>query len=93
MNREVLYVTDDVRLKQLEKKIEELTEIIGKLVLDKQSLGDWITEEHAMQLTGLGKSKLYDLRNSGKVRCSTMTDRKIFYKRKDFERLLIENQK
>lgn len=93
MNREVLYITDEVRLKQLEIKIDELTAIIMKLVSDKQSLGEWINEEHAMQLTGLGKSKLYDLRNSGKVRCSTLTDRKIFYKRKDFERLLNENQK
>ena len=93
MNRETLYITDDVRIKALEKKIDDLTNIIMKLISEKQAIGDWLSEELTMQLTGLCKSKLYELRNDGKIRSSNLTERKIFYRRSDFERLLNKNQK
>jgi len=93
MNREILYVADDTRIKSLEKRIELLTGIIEDFIQEKQSLGDWISEEQAVKLTGLGKSKLYALRNEGKVRSSTLTDRKIYYRRDDFTLLLDKNQK
>ena len=93
MNRETLYIADDVRIKALEKKIDELTTTILKFISEKQAIGDWLSEELTIQLTGLCKSKLYELRNDGKVRSSNLTERKIFYRRSDFEQLLNKNQK
>lgn len=92
-HRETLYITNDAQIKALEKKIDELYAIIEKFIAEKQSIGDWMNEELTMTITGLGKTKLYELRNSGKVRSSSLTERKLFYRRSDLERLLNKNQK
>jgi len=93
MNRETLYISNDAQIKALEKKIDELYAIIEKFIAEKQSIGDWMNEKLTMNITGLGKTKLYELRNSGKVRSSSLTERKLFYRRSDLERLLNKNQK
>ena len=93
MSREILIVSDDARIKQLENKIDELTGIITEFLNEKQSIGDWITKEQALKLTGLGSTTLDQLKAEGKVRSSALTDRKIFFRRSDFERLLEMNQK
>lgn len=92
-HRETLYISNDAQIKALEKKIDELYAIIEKFIAEKQSIGDWMNEELTMTITGLGKTKLYELRNSGKVRSSSLTERKLFYRRSDLERLLNKNQK
>ena len=66
---------------------------IEKFIAEKQSIGDWMNEKLTMNITGLGKTKLYELRNTGKVRSSSLTERKLFYRRSDLERLLNKNQK
>ncbi len=93
MNRETLYISNDALIKTLEKKIDDLYKIIEKFIAEKQSIGDWMNEELTMNITGLGKTKLYELRNTGKVRSSSLTERKLFYRRSDLERLLNKNQK
>lgn len=93
MSREILFVSEDSRITALERKIDELVKMINVLIEEKQSIGDWINEKQAMILTGLGKTSLTELRNGGKVRSSTLTDRKIFFRRSDFEKLLENNQK
>ena len=93
MNRETLYISNDAQIKALEKKIDDLYNIIEKFIAEKQSIGDWMNEELTMNITGLGKTKLYELRNTGKVRSSSLTERKLFYRRSDLERLLNKNQK
>ncbi|MBK7851739.1 MAG: helix-turn-helix domain-containing protein [Bacteroidetes bacterium] len=93
MNRETLYISNDAQIKALEKKIDELYAIIEKFIAEKQSIGDWMNEKLTMNITGLGKTKLYELRNTGKVRSSSLTERKLFYRRSDLERLLNKNQK
>lgn len=93
MNRETLYINNEVQVKSLEKKIDDLYNIIEKFIAEKQSIGDWMNEELTMNITGLGKTKLYELRNTGKVRSSSITERKLFYRRSDFEKLLNTNQK
>lgn len=93
MNRETLYINNEAQVKSLEKKIDDLYNIIEKFIAEKQSIGDWMNEKLAMDLTGLGKTKLYELRNNGKVRSSCLTERKLFYRRSDFEKLLNTNQK
>ena len=93
MNRETLYISNEAQIKALEKKIDELYVIIEKFIAEKQSIGDWMNEKLTMNITGLGKTKLYELRNTGKVRSSSLTERKLFYRRSDLERLLNKNQK
>ena len=93
MNRETLYINNEAQVKSLEKKIDDLYNIIEKFIAEKQCIGDWMNEKLAMDLTGLGKTKLYELRNNGKVRSSCLTERKLFYRRSDFEKLLNTNQK
>ncbi|MFN8167119.1 MAG: helix-turn-helix domain-containing protein [Bacteroidia bacterium] len=93
MNRETLYINNEAQVKSLEKKIDDLYNIIEKFIAEKQSIGDWMNEELTMNITGLGKTKLYELRNTGKVRSSSLTERKLFYRRSDLERLLNKNQK
>ena len=93
MNRETLYITNEAQVKSLEKKIDDLYNIIEKFIAEKQSIGDWMNEKLTMNITGLGKTKLYELRNTGKVRSSSLTERKLFYRRSDLERLLNKNQK
>ncbi len=93
MNRETLYISNEAQIKALEKKIDELYVIIEKVIAEKQSIGDWMNEKLTMNITGLGKTKLYELRNTGKVRSSSLTERKLFYRRSDLERLLNKNQK
>ena len=93
MNRETLYISNEAQIKALEKKIDELYAIIEKFIAEKQSIGDWMNEKLTMNITGLGKTKLYELRNTGKVRSSSLTERKLFYRRSDLERLLNKNQK
>ena len=93
MNRETLYISNEAQIKALEKKIDELYAIIEKFIAEKQSIGDWMNEKLTMNITGLGKTKLYELRNNGKIRSSSLTERKLFYRRSDLERLLNKNQK
>lgn len=73
------------RLISLESKIEFSHEL--------ESIKDWIDEESAKRITGLGKSTLYALRKSGKLTFSRLNKRKLFYRISDLSRLLDENEK
>lgn len=73
------------RLKSLESKIGFSQEL--------ESINDWIDEESAKRITGLGKSTLYALRKSGKLTFSRLNKRKLFYRISDLSRLLDENEK
>lgn len=73
------------RLKSLETKIGFSQEL--------ESINDWIDEESAKRITGLGKSTLYALRKSGKLTFSRLNKRKLFYRISDLSRLLDENGK
>jgi len=73
------------RLKSIESKIAFSYEI--------ESINDWIDEESAKRITGLGKSTLYALRKSGKLTFSRLGKRKLFYRISDLSRLLDENEK
>ena len=44
MNRETLYISNDAQIKALEKKIDDLYNVIEKFIAEKQSIGDWMNE-------------------------------------------------
>ncbi len=93
MSREIIYVQDEERICRLEKKIDELIERIKKLSLDDRGVGDWLSQEDALNLTGLGRTKLYELRKDGRIRSSHLEGKAVFYRRSDIEALLNQNEK
>ena len=64
MNRETLYISNDAQIKALEKKIDELYAIIENSSLKTKHwwLDEWRTDYDYHRL---GKTKLYELRNTG----------------------------
>lgn len=93
MSREIIYFQDEERINRLEKKIDDLTDLVKKLSLDDRGVGDWLSQEDALNLTGLGKTKLYELRKDGRIRSSHLEGKAVFYRRSDIEALLNQNQK
>jgi hypothetical protein len=80
----------------LEEKIAEMqvkVDAIYKMLLADKSLGDWIIEARAIELSGLSKSTLFVLRKAGKLTSSTISGKGVFYRRSDFERMLNDNEK
>lgn len=86
---------DEALQLQLKALTERLKSIESKTGFSQEleSINDWIDEESAKRITGLGKSTLYALRKSGKLTFSRLSKRKLFYRISDLERLLDENEK
>lgn len=80
------------RLKALEDRLKSIESKIG-FSKELESINDWIDEESAKRITGLGKSTLYTLRKNGKLTSSRLSKRKLFYRISDLSRLLDENEK
>ena len=86
---------DEALQLQLNELMNKLKSIEAKIGFSKEleSINDWIDEESAKRITGLGKSTLYVLRKSGRLTYSRLTKRKLFYRISDLSRLLDENEK
>ena len=81
-----------LQLKALAERLKSIESKIG-FSQEVESINDWIDEESAKRITGLGKSTLYTLRKSGKLTFSRLNKRKLFYRISDLSRLLDENEK
>lgn len=81
-----------LQLKALTDRLKSIESKIG-FTQELESIEDWIDEESAKRITGLGKSTLYALRKSGKLTFSRLSKRKLFYRISDLSRLLDENEK
>lgn len=79
------------RLLNLELIIKDLKEQVLHQQLREESIGEWLSEDRIMKITGLGKTSLYKLRKDCKVPYSTILGKGVFYKLSDFERLLKKN--
>jgi len=81
---------------QLKGVQEELSDIkallVQKSVADK-SLGDWIPEHLAIELSGLKKSSLFEMRKAGRLKYSTISGKGVFYRKSEFEKILNTNEK
>lgn len=88
MQREVLITISDEKLKVLEEKMDLLQKSLNDLITEKQSIGDWITEERAIKLTGLSKSSFYNMRKEGKITSSSISGKEVWYRRADFKKIL-----
>jgi len=56
-------------------------------------LGDWISEKDAIALSGLGRTRLYQLRMKGIITSSTLGGKAVFYRLSDFKVLLNKNER
>lgn len=76
----------------LNSKIELMEFQIKELKL-RPAIQDWIDEDMVKKMTGLSKSTLYNLRKTGKLTSSKLSERKLFYRVSDLSRLLDHNEK
>ena len=89
--------TQEIEL--LKSKISVLTGILDEMLFKIKSIqntkfiGEWIPEDEAITRTSLSKSSLLRLRKTGKISSSKFGKRKVFYRVKDLEKLLNENEK
>jgi len=83
----------DDKLHDMEMKIDKLTPLIERMLAERESLDDWITQEQAMKLTGLGRTKLYEMRKQGLLSASTISGKETFYRRSDLIGILNRNEK
>ena len=81
ISMESLYDTIQYLKNLLEEKINQVT-----------SIGEWIPEYEAMRISGLSRGTLLKLRKQGKLSSSTLSGKQNFYRVKDFEQLLNENE-
>jgi hypothetical protein len=79
------------KLEALENRLDILQQLLEKALVEKTAIGDWISEKQVRQLTGLGRTTLRNLRQEGRVRCSTIAGKAIWYRLSDIEKMLNEN--
>jgi hypothetical protein len=80
------------RLNVIEMQMKEVLSLLNALVVERNTIGEWIDEESVMRITGLSKSSLYELRRANRITSSTISGRAVYYKLKDFENILIKNE-
>jgi hypothetical protein len=72
--------------------VNTIAETLQKLQKEKAAFGDWVPESEAIAITGLSKSTLLNLRNSGKISSSTISGKQPYYRLSDFKKLLDKNE-
>ena len=82
----------EIKLAEMQAKIDATYDLLLEQSIADQSLGDWIPQHLATKLSGLKRSSLLALRKAGKLTSSTISAKGVFYRRSDFERLLNENE-
>ena len=80
------------KLTALQASVNIIAETLNKMQKDKVMLGDWMSEKEIMEATGLSRSSLLKLRNTGKVTSSSILGKQPYYKLCDFKKLLDINE-
>jgi hypothetical protein len=76
----------------LQASVNSIAEIVLKIQKEKITFGDWVQEKEVIAVTGLSRSKLLELRKTGKVSSSSISGKKPYYKLSDFKKLLDKNE-
>lgn len=82
----------EIKLTEMQAKVDSIHDMLVEQSIAEQSLGDWIPQHLAMKLSGLKRSSLLALRKAGKLTSSTISAKGVFYRKSDFETLLNENE-
>jgi predicted DNA-binding transcriptional regulator AlpA len=80
------------RIDALQAAVNVLSENVRKLYQERSTLGEWVSEKKAMEITGLSRSTLLALRNQGKLSQSSIAGKSVYYKLSDFKKLLERNK-
>lgn len=83
--------TLQAELRDMHGKLNAIQLLLLQKAHADNKLGDWISEQDAMTLTGLGKTRLYQLRVTGAICASTLGGKAVFYRLSDFKVLLNKN--
>jgi hypothetical protein len=73
----------------LEQKLDDIHQLLFSLLNNKaEGIGDWLTLESTKKLTGLGRTKLYELRKAGILSESSLTGKEVFIRKSSIESAL-----
>jgi hypothetical protein len=86
-----IVVAED-RLRAIEESIAQVKQLIESLQSEEGKIGDWLSEDDTMRLSGLGKTTLYNLRRAGQLSSSTISGRGVFYRKSELENILNKNE-
>lgn len=94
MNQESEIRKIQFHLESIDMLLNNLLNQISVIVPERITIGDdWVDQETIMKLTGLGKTKLYELRKQNKISYSSIGEKAVFYRLSDFVELLNINEK
>ncbi|HWY12201.1 MAG TPA: hypothetical protein VN026_12790 [Bacteroidia bacterium] len=81
------------KLEALQASVNIIAETVDKMKKEKMALGDWTIEKEVIAVTRLSRSKLLDLRKTGKVSSSSFNGKTPYYRLSDFKKLLDKNER
>lgn len=91
-DKEIHIVVSEGKLEALEERLIFLQQLLEKALVEKATVGDWISEEQVRQMTGLGRTTLRNLRQQGRIRSSSIAGKAVWYRLSDIEQMLNDNQ-
>ena len=94
MNQEIELMKIQCKMESIESLLNGINRQLSIRVTEKNAIGDdWVDQDTIMRLTGLGRTKLYELRKENKITSSTIAGKEVFYRLSDFIKLLNTNEK
>jgi hypothetical protein len=80
-------------LELLELKIDAIHKAVQAQKKKDILFGEWVSEKEIIEMTGLSRNTLYNLRLQGKITRSSIGKKKNYYRISDFKKLLEKNEK
>lgn len=80
------------QVRDVQDKLNTIQLLLMQKAQTENLLGDWVDEDTVIALTGLKKTRLYQLRVEGKIESSTLGGKAVFYRLSDFKALLNKNR-
>ena len=82
-----------VQVRDVQEKLGAIQKLLMEKVQTENMLHDWLDEDTTMALCKMGRTRLYQLRVSGKIKSSTLGGKSVFYSLKSLRELLDSNSK
>jgi hypothetical protein len=81
------------QLRDVQDKLSAIQLLLLQKAQTENMMGDWISEQDAIALTGLGRTRLYQLRREASILSSSLGGKPVFYSLKSLRDLLNKNKK
>ncbi len=92
MLNHVQTIEKEITMEKLRSELADIKKLVEHLLDEKNGIDDWITEKHAIKISGLCRGTLFKLRKEGKVSSSTLSGKQNFYRLSDLKKLLDINE-